>query len=230
MKKKSILVIDDDSEIRKMLNLILQDDYKVVDAENGVKGLELTKSLKPDLILLDLKMPKISGFDVCKSLKIDPTTREISVIILTASSETKNLVTAFETGADDFIEKPFHTDELLARVSSKLKSRQSCAILSAGDITMDLNSMQVFIGKKQLEFSVLEFNLLRFFVTYKNSVISRERVLESVWEKIRVSDRTVDTHIVSLRRKISGSNCSLQTVYGAGYKLTEPKPKETRLT
>lgn len=221
MNKKRVLIVDDDNEIRNVLKLILGETYQISEAENGHTGVEMAKSQNPDLILLDLKMPKVSGFEVCEALRSDPSTKDIPIIILTASSEKANLTLAFDKGADDFIEKPFHTAELLARVAYKLKKKINAQKICIGDISIDSKSMQVSIAGNPVNFSTLEFNLLRFFADHKDVVISREKVLENVWNSVCVSDRTVDTHIVSLRKKINSSKCKLQTIYGAGYKLTE---------
>lgn len=221
MAKSKILIIDDEIEIRKLLNAALSEKYEVIEAEDGVHGIELAQTTNPSLILLDLMMPRLSGFDVCIKLKTDSATRNTPIIVLTGSSETENLVESFNLGADDFVEKPFKLEELKARISSKLKTNLQ-EKLSCGDINIDLKAMTVSVREKIVPFSTLEFNILHFFVKHAGHVVSREKVLDEIWNSVTVSDRTVDTHIVSLRKKIAESHCKLNTIYGAGYKLSLP--------
>jgi two-component system phosphate regulon response regulator PhoB len=221
MGKSSILVIDDDHSVRGLLNEILEDQYSVYEAENGEKGIEKVKSHQPDLVLLDVKMPGKDGFQVCRELKENSATANTPIIFLTASSETQNLVRAFHLGADDFIEKPFQILELTSRIGAKLRGKKTPETLQMGEILLNPKSMLVKIRGEVIPFSALEFNLLKFFMQERNNVVSREVVLKHVWGNVCVTDRTVDTHIVSLRKKIANSDCKLQTVYGIGYRFCE---------
>lgn len=221
LEKNSILVIDDDHAVRGLLQEILEEKYQVFQAESGDSGIEKVKFHRPDLVLLDLKMPGKDGFQVCRELKQDSSTEKTPIIFLTASSETQNLVEAFHLGADDFIEKPFQILELTARIGAKLRNKTKTESISCGNIKMNTKSMQVSIAGQPVIFSALEFNLLKFFLLEKNHVINRETVLKNVWGNVCVTDRTVDTHIVSLRKKLAKSNCQLQTVYGIGYRFCE---------
>ena len=220
--KNTILVVDDDADVREALHGLLSTEYAVEEAPDGKSGLELAEKHLPDLILLDLKMPTICGKEVCRKLKANPKTKDIAVVILTASSETQNLVDCFNLGADDFVEKPFKAEALLARIAAKLRNKQRNTRVRAGNIVLDLEAMQAYVGESVREFSTLEFNLLRYFIDHKNNVVKRGQVLEGVWHNVSVSDRTVDAHIVSLRKKINGSTCELKTIYGSGYKLLAP--------
>ncbi len=221
MEKNSILVIDDDHAVRGLLQEILEEKYNVFQADSGESGIEKVKHYKPDLVLLDLKMPGKDGFQVCRELKQDTSTEKTPIIFLTASSETQNLVEAFHLGADDFIEKPFQILELTARIGAKLRNKSKAESISCGNIRLNTKSMQVSIAEQPVVFSALEFNLLKFFLLEKNHVVNRETVLKNVWGNVCVTDRTVDTHIVSLRKKLANSNCQLQTVYGIGYRFCE---------
>lgn len=221
MEKNSILVIDDDHAVRGLLQEILEEKYNVLQADSGESGIEKVKHYKPDLVLLDLKMPGKDGFQVCRELKQDESTEKTPIIFLTASSETQNLVEAFHFGADDFIEKPFQILELTARIGAKLRNKTKTESISCGNIRLNTKSMQVAIAGQPVVFSALEFNLLKFFLLEKNHVVNRETVLKNVWGNVCVTDRTVDTHIVSLRKKLAKSNCQLQTVYGIGYRFCE---------
>ncbi len=220
--KNTILVVDDDADVREALRGLLSTEYSVEEAPDGKSGLELAEKHLPDLILLDLKMPMICGKEVCRKLKANPKTKDIAVVILTASSETQNLVDCFNLGADDFVEKPFKAEALMARIAAKLRNKQRNTRVRAGNIVLDLEAMQAYVGESVREFSTLEFNLLRYFIDHKNNVVKRGQVLEGVWQNVSVSDRTVDAHIVSLRKKINGSTCELKTIYGSGYKLMAP--------
>jgi DNA-binding response OmpR family regulator len=223
MEKNSILVIDDDIGVRGLINEILEDKYSVFQAENGETGIEKVKSHQPDLVLLDVKMPGKDGFQVCKELKENSQTSQTPIIFLTASSETQNLVRAFQLGADDFIEKPFQILELTSRIGAKLRHKKISENLQMAQIQLNPKSMLVKIRGEIVPFSALEFNLLKFFMQEKNNVVSRETVLKQVWGNVCVTDRTVDTHIVSLRKKIVHSDCKLQTVYGIGYRFCEDR-------
>ncbi len=217
--KNSILVIDDDQGVRSLLQEILEENYSVYQAEDGLSGIEKVKTYSPDLVLLDLKMPGKDGFQVCRELKQSSDTAQVPIIFLTASSETQNLVEAFRLGADDFIEKPFQVQELTARIGAKLRRPQKQDAIVCGNVALNLKSMQVLIAGERIVFSALEFNLLKFFMQNINHVVDREMVLKKVWGNVCVTDRTVDTHIVSLRKKLAKSDHQLITVYGIGYRF-----------
>jgi DNA-binding response OmpR family regulator len=217
--KNSILVIDDDQGVRSLLQEILEENYSIYQAEDGFAGIEKVKSHAPDLVLLDLKMPGKDGFQVCKELKESSDTAQVPIIFLTASAETQNLVEAFRLGADDFIEKPFQIQELTARIGAKLRRPQKQDVVVCGNVALNLKSMQVTIADEKTVFSALEFNLLKFFMQNINHVVDREMVLKNVWGNVCVTDRTVDTHIVSLRKKLVKSDHQLTTVYGIGYRF-----------
>ncbi len=175
--KNTILVVDDDADVREALRGLLSTEYSVEEAPDGKSGLELAEKHLPDLILLDLKMPMICGKEVCRKLKANPKTKDIAVVILTASSETQNLVDCFNLGADDFVEKPFKAEALMARIAAKLRNKQRNTRVRAGNIVLDLEAMQAYVGESVREFSTLEFNLLRYFIDHNNNVVKRGQVV-----------------------------------------------------
>jgi DNA-binding response OmpR family regulator len=192
-------------------------------APDGDEGICVARELQPDLILLDIAMPKMDGIAVCESLRSHQATRHIPIIMLTAASDVDHRVKSYMTGADDFLAKPFRPKELVARVLSKIRRieerTEKDESLECGNLVLDVKSMEARVEGKPIELSVLEFNLLKCFVQNKDRVMSRERILETVWRNSVVSDRTVDTHIVSLRKKLAGFDHVLGTIYGAGYIL-----------
>lgn len=229
---KRVLLIEDDSENQKLLQEMLSDQYHVLVAKDGEEGYRLARSGNPDLILLDLMLPKIDGVETCGLLRTNEATRHIPIIILTGTSDFELQLRAFDLGADDLLQKPFRPRELLARISSKIKRieerHQPVSVLRRGDIEMDFDRFECRVAGNPIVLSVLEFNLLRYFVENFNRVLSREKILQAVWRDAVVTDRTVDTHMTSLRKKLQGSNLVFATLYGAGYILKERVPEEQK--
>lgn len=221
--KRKILIIDDENDIRNAIQSYLVDKFQVFDASDGEEGLRKAKTELPDLILLDISMPKLDGLSVCEDLRSNEATRHIPIIMLTAASDTSRRIDAFMTGADDYLSKPFRMQELVARVQSKMRRIQERETkeenVACGNLVMNVNKLEALINDALIPLSVLEFNLLRYLVLNRDRVLSREKILEAVWRDTSVSDRTVDTHIVSLRKKLADFDHSLTTVYGAGYIL-----------
>lgn len=233
-QKRKLLIIDDDSENREFLDSILSQHFEILLAADGNIGIGLAKTHQPDLILLDITMPNLDGFAACEILRSGESTRHIPVIMLTAADDSENRTQAFNRGADDFIARPFRTKELVARILSKVRRLQEREgegdYLRCGNLQLNLPKLEVTVAARVVPLSLLEFNLLRHFVENKNRVLSRERILESVWRDSVVSDRTVDTHIAFLRKKLgAGFDHAISTVYGAGYVLKEhPQPSQDR--
>lgn len=221
--KRKILVIDDEPDNRDLIEQILSDRFKIVMAVDGEEGLRIARSELPDLILLDITMPKMDGIAVCESLRQNEATRHIPIIMLTASTDLDHRIKSYTTGADDFLAKPFKPKELMAHVGSKIRRVEERLgkdeMFECGNLTLDLKKLEASILGRAISLSVLEFNLLKCFVQNKDRVMSRERILEAVWRDSVVSDRTVDTHIVSLRKKLSLFDHVISTIYGAGYVL-----------
>jgi DNA-binding response OmpR family regulator len=226
---RSILIIDDDQDSSIALSAVLSKSYDIKIAASGEEGVRLARTHLPDLILLDLLMPGMDGTLTCKTLRLSDLTRHIPIIIITSSCELDPKVDAFMNGADDMIQKPFEQRELLARIHSKMrrlderKGTPSHAI-ECGNLTLNPVSLEVTINGNVIPISVLEFNLLRFFLENPDRVVSRDQILAAVWKDAIVSDRTVDTHMASLRRKLTQFNHTFRTIYSAGYILKKKPP------
>lgn len=216
-----ILIIDDEADNRELIRDILSEKYDLLMAGDGEEGLRAARGELPDLILLDITMPKLDGIAACEALRSNEATRHIPIIMLTARSDLDHKVRSLMTGADDFITKPFKPKELLAHIHSKVRRVEERTAreetIDCGNLSLNLPRVQALIDGRNIELTVLEFNLLRYLVQNQDRVVSREKILEAVWRDSVVSDRTVDTHIVALRKKLAGFNGALQTVYGAGY-------------
>ena len=199
--------------------------YQVITASDGVSGLEKALHESPDLVVLDVMMPRMSGLDVCKQLK--PKRPSIPVIMLTARGQEVDKVVGLELGADDYVTKPFSIRELLARVKAVLRRsagpKKEQEEYSFGDVEVNLRSCQVARKGKPLEVSSKEFDLLKYFLCHAGEALSRDRLLEDVWGYDRFpSTRTVDAHIVRLRQKLEPKPDEprfILTIHGTGYKF-----------
>ncbi len=223
-QKSKVLIADDEKDIREILAQILEKDYEVRTAGNGEEALNEVRLFKPHVVLADLMMPVRDGFSFCKELRKNSENDQIKVIMISAYNDENSRTRAFELGADDFIAKPFSREELLARLNSKVRrSREMTGRTgdqrTCGNLVLDLPSMEVRVDGDPRHLSILEFDLLRFFVENMGKVLSRKEILESVWKDSNVTDRTVDTHIAGLRKRLTGFSCNIQTIYGAGYIL-----------
>jgi two-component system OmpR family response regulator len=227
MEKLKILVIEDERDIRLGLEALLEDFYEVNLADGGLSGIKAAIRSRPDLILLDLNMPDLDGFQTCKALRSENDFKDIPIVILTAYDDVDERIKAFEFGADDYISKPFDTNELLTRIKRKMvTSRGHFAAdstqkftSSAGNIKLDTRTQEALMDSKSIGLSALEFKLLHYFISNSNKLLSRKDIIENVWEKQEVSERIIDPHILSLRSKIEGSNYVISSVYRGGYIL-----------
>jgi DNA-binding response OmpR family regulator len=228
LEHRKILLIEDDLDNQSLLKDILSDKYRVLTAKDGEEGFRSAIAESPDLILLDLMMPKLDGIETCGLLRSHDVTRHIPVIILTGTSDFEMQLKALDLGADDLLQKPFRPRELIARISTKLRrleeTQKPVSSIRCGDLEMDLDRFECRINQNLIVLSVLEFNLLRFFVENFNRVLSREKILRAVWREAVVTDRTVDTHMTSLRKKVQNSSLAFATLYGAGYILKSRAP------
>jgi DNA-binding response OmpR family regulator len=222
-----ILVIDDDQESLTLISEVLQAYFQPIVASSGRQGIALAVSDSPELIILDVHMPEMDGFEVCRRLRSQPLTRHIPIIMLTGEVALDSRVQALDFGADDYVCKPFQFKELIARINARLRRNQFYQKLEAeiqvGNLWMDPKSCQVRINERAVKLTQLEFELLRYFLERPNQVVDRSRILGDLWPDAVVADRTVDTHIANLRRKIKDFNHSLETIYGAGYVLRAPR-------
>lgn len=221
-----ILVVEDNKDIQKLLRLNLtQENFEVIQAFDGGEGLSLAQESSPDLIILDINLPKISGIELCRQLKSNPALRHIPILILTVRKEEVDRIIGFELGADDYVTKPFSPRELILRMKAILRRQaksQGALRLEAGDISLDEGSFEVRVAGKVKPLTSTEFKLLKYLILNKGRLLSRENLLHNVWGyNFEIDSRTVDAHIKSLRRKIPSRKIKIATVIGMGYKLTE---------
>ena len=200
-----ILVIDDNKDYQFLIQSCLQGEYKVLVADTGKSGVALAKEHKPSLILLDIALGEIDGFEVCHLLKGEKETAETPIIFLSSRSDAHSKVMGFDLGADDYIQKPFEAEELKARIRVRIKQhnvrREGLAVYESQDLKIDFLGHRVFIQGKEIPFSALEFKLLSYFVRNPDRVLSREKILNNVWGMDTfVTDRVVDSHIRSIRK------------------------------
>ena len=226
-----ILVVDDEQSIRELITFNLEKaGYQVLCAEDGLEALKLIQD-KVDLVVLDLMLPEVDGLEVCRRLKGEQQTAGIPVIMLTAKDEEIDKILGLELGADDYLTKPFSPRELVARIKAVLRrsSKESSTMgqLIVGDLRMDFNSYEVFLGKESLELTPKEYELLKLFLTNIGKAYSREQLLDQIWGYEYYGDtRTVDVHIRHLRAKLSGDpklSEAIETVRGVGYRFTNIK-------
>jgi len=226
---KKILIVDDEPMIRKAIHLALEKEgYEVVEAETGAEALRRIELSKPDLILLDIMLPDVSGFDVCRDIR--KAGLRVPIIILSAKTEEIDVVVGLEIGADDYITKPFRTRELLARIAAHLrKARQEEEAVNQGrlefkDLAIDLNERRVFHDSSEVMLTHTEFDLLAFLASNAGKVLSREKILNHVWGyEYPIETRVIDVHIRNLRRKIEldpSHPFFILAVPGIGYRFT----------
>ena len=227
VSSKRILVVEDEKDVVDLLRLNLRKagGFTIVSASDGATGLATARDAKPDLIILDLMLPKMSGLEVCKILKTDPGTRQIPVLMLTAKAEEIDRIVGLELGADDYVVKPFSPREIVLRIKAILRrgsGEQTDEQLSAGAITIDPARHLVSVNGKVVNLTSLEFKLLRTLMQRRGRVQERDRLLNEVWGYESVIDtRTVDTHVRRLREKLGKAGDIVETVRGFGYRLRE---------
>jgi DNA-binding response OmpR family regulator len=225
---RRILIVEDEAVIRKAIRMACEKEgYEVVEAENGTEGLHLSESSRPDLILLDLMLPDISGFDVCREVRKSGS--GVPIIILSAKTEEIDIVVGLEIGADDYITKPFRARELLARIAAHLRRvRQdehgADGRLDFKELSINLNERRVFKKGDEVELTHTEFDLLAFLASNSGKVLSREKILNHVWGyEYPIETRVIDVHVRNLRRKIEndpGRPFFILAVPGIGYRFT----------
>ena len=225
--RAKILIVDDESGIRQMVCLALsQSNYDCIEAADTAEAQAKILAEMPDLILLDWMLPGLSGVEYSRRLRREKLTRDIPIIMLTARTEEHDKVAGLDSGADDYITKPFSTRELLSRIKALLRRTAPHAAQSQveiGGLMLDPVTHRVSVHGKSLEMGPTEFRLLHFFMTHPERVHSRERLLDSVWgSNVYVEERTVDVHIRRLRKILAstGHDRLIQTVRGAGYRLS----------
>lgn len=224
---RRILIIDDDLENLSVLTDMLTGNFEPLTASSGRDGIRIAVSEQPDVVLLDVNMPEMDGFEVCKRLREQPSTRQIPIIMLTTASALDSRVKGLDLGADDYVTKPFQVKELIARVNARIRrfdvEQKQSGELAVGNLKLDPKSCQVWIEGDSVRLTQMEFELLRYFLERPNQVIPRNKLLGDLWPDAVVTDRTVDTHVANLRKKIKAFTYPLTTIYGAGYILKIPE-------
>ena len=222
--KQRILVIEDNEDTRVFLQKFLSKNFDVIVAENAVLGIDYARNQYPDLIILDIMLPHLSGLDACQILKKDERTTRIPIIFLSAKSNVADITSGLSIGADDYIPKPFDHKELLARVQTRLRisasrTKDSDALI-VGDLMLDPASRKVKFKSKNIELTLTEFDILRLLAQNAGATVSRKDIIETVRasSKKTINDRTIDVHIRAIRKKMPEMQRLLISVYGHGYK------------
>jgi DNA-binding response OmpR family regulator len=221
MERTRILVVDDESRMRKLVHdFLVKSNYEVLEAENGEAAVDLFFEQKNiDLIILDVMMPKMDGWQVCREIRQYST---VPIIMLTAKSDERDELLGFELGVDEYISKPFSPKILVARVEAILRRAGTVAteVTEIGGIVLDKSAHQVSVDGAQIELSAKEFELLSYFIDNKGVALSRERILNNVWNYDYFGDaRTIDTHVKKLRSKMGEKGDYIKTIWGMGYKF-----------
>tara|TARA_Y100001970_G_C14055256_1_gene761203 strand:+ start:205 stop:900 length:696 start_codon:yes stop_codon:yes gene_type:complete len=231
MSKKHILIIEDEKDIAELLeyNLGVGEYYTYV-ANNGETGLKVARKQNPDLILLDLMLPGIQGLDVCRIIKTDEDTKNIPIVMLTALGQEENIVKGLESGADDYITKPFSFKILLARIKSvlrrgKLEEQDLNKEIKIFDVTIKPRTREVIISNAFIELTFTEFQILHLLSSHPGWVFTRYQIIDKIrGDNYSVTDRSIDFQIVGLRKKMGESGSLIQTIRGVGYRF---KPRDS---
>jgi len=226
-QKQKILVVDDEKELIALVSLHMKmAGFEVFTAANGEKALELSREEKPDLIILDLMIPKIDGWQVCEQLREDPATKDIPVIMLTARTQIEDKLKGFEAGADDYVTKPFSPRELVARVKRVLARAEAEPALPRrlikGKTEINLDDFKVRVSGKEVGLTEKESAILKALVARKGELLTHEQILDSVWGEDIVEYGNIDVHIRHIREKIEADPDNpeiIKTIKGEGYKL-----------
>lgn len=225
MIKKRVMVVDDDRDIRRLVESILaKEGFVTIGADSGADALKKVENSKPDLIILDLQLPDKDGFEVCKILRADPTTRTIPVVFLTVQNLDSYKIAGLEMGADDYITKPFNQTELVARVKAVLRRAEwrdaKEPPVKEGPLSVDMEKHTVIMDGKALNLAPKEFDLLLALMRNQGKVLTRSELSESVWgQEYSNNTRTVDVHVGRLRRKLGKHGDRVRTVERIGYRF-----------
>ncbi len=228
MKTKVILIVEDEAAIRDMLQFALAPTgFEIIEAGDVAEAEKKLGNTLPDLILLDWMLPDISGVEFSKRLKRNPLTKNIPIIMLTAKAEEENKIKGLESGADDYVTKPFSPRELIARINTVLRRGplvDTDGVIQFAKLSINVNNHQVKIGDQLLALTAIEYKLLYFFITHPNRIYTREQLLNHVWGlNTYINERTVDVQIKRLRKQLKTHGCDhyLKTVRGSGYQFSE---------
>ena len=224
----TVLIVEDDPDTVKLVRLYLErDGHKVISAGDGLEGLRLAREARPDLVVLDLMLPRLDGIEVCRALRQES---EVPIVMVTARVEEVDRLAGLDLGADDYVTKPFSPKELSARIRAVLRRTMRDAVqkgpaeIRQGDITVDLHRRSVYVGEKRVNLTPTEFRVLVLLIKEPGRIFSREQIIDQVFGyDFDGFDRTVDAHVANIRRKIksNGESPYIQTVYGLGYRFSD---------
>jgi two-component system alkaline phosphatase synthesis response regulator PhoP len=224
--RPTLLIIEDNADTRRFLEIMLGKEFEIVTAENGVIGVDFARNKSPDLVLLDIMLPVLNGYDTCSLLKKDEKTKNIPIIFLSAKNTLSDIRQGLQTGADDYLPKPFDYKELLARIKARIKQSggQGSLTLQLGPLKIESSDRTVTWEGKPVDLTLTDFDLLRFLATRAGTVVSRENILAEVWkgESKQTNHRTIDVHVRALRKKIPALVKHVISIYGVGYKFEKP--------
>lgn len=228
MAQEKVLIVEDEEDVLELVRYNLEkNDYRADTALDGRIALEKARQANPDLILLDLMLPKVDGLQVCRSLKNDPTTSNIPIVMLTAKGTEADIVTGLEMGADDYITKPFSPRVLLARIKAVLRRLSEPApsddkVIRIHELEIDPGRHRVFIDGEEVDLTTTEFKLLKFLAVRPGWVFTRYQIVDAIHgADYPVTDRSVDVQIVGLRKKLGDAGAYIETVRGVGYRFKE---------
>ena len=231
-RRKKILVVDDERDLAELVAMNLQrNGYEVITAHDGATGLDLARKQKPDLVVLDVMMPGLSGRDVTLALKQDPDTANMPILMLTAKTEETDSIVGLSLGADDYVTKPFSMKVLIARIAAVLRRKASAepahSMLAAGPIAVDQSKHEVTVQGKPINLTPTEFKLLTAILSAKGRVLSRDQLMDrAMGADVFVTDRAIDVHITAVRKKLGDFAWMVHTVRGVGYRLLDKKEDE----
>lgn len=232
MSFKKVLIVDDEINILELLDFNLKKSgFEVLRAEDGISAIEICKSNKPDIMILDLMLPDLDGVEVCKNIRLNKETRHIPIIMLTAKSDEIDKIIGLEIGADDYVTKPFSVRELIARIKTVLRridksneeQEDNSSKITIKDIAVDVEKFEAYKAEEKLELTLKEFQLLELLIRNRGKVMKREYLLEVIWGYQYMGEtRTVDVHIRNLRKKLNDNDKEpkyIETIRGIGYKF-----------
>ena len=225
MSKKTILVVDDEQDLLDLIEYnLLKEGFDVLKAENGEEGIEVAKNFKPDLMLLDIMMPKMDGLQVVDAIRKEDSLKQMAIIFLTARSDEKTEVDGLNKGGDDYITKPISTTKLISRIKAVLRRYDESTVsdnkISVHDLVIDRGRYIVQRGKEEFQLPRKEFELVFFLANRKGIVLDRQTLINQIWgDNIFVVDRTVDVHVRKIREKLGDHY--IETVKGVGYRFKE---------
>ena len=227
MSRKRVLIVEDERDMAELVAMRLRKEgYQVEVAHDGARGLEKVRSSPPDLVLLDVMLPEMSGTDVAAAIRGDPRTAGVPIIMLTARSEESDIVVGLKFGADDYVTKPFSMSVLLARIDAVLRRAgaprdDGKGLMRVGTIEIDTQRHEVRVGGRPVALTLTEFRLLAALAAARGRVLSRNQLMDqALGLDVVVTDRTIDVHMTGLRKKLGAARECLQTVRGVGYRLS----------